>query len=632
LNSTDPLADNLARIAAAWKNSPVVLFRQDISLRYVWIFNPFDGFSEEDILGKTDAELFPSGDGRLLAETKRQVMEERASRRLILRHPRLDSNFFYQWVIDPLLDEADTLQGVVGLVVPLSEGREDEERARLLASLSRSFAESGNDYEAVLETVARLVARAAGQGCTIRLVDETGGRLVVAAFAHINPAVEARYAEALRTGPKERSHLPADLLRDVPLHTNLVDRPDLLTRLPEETRRWAGESPARALLLVPLQTPRGLVGALSIWRASPVDPLLQEDLTFWQDVADRAALAIENARLYEDEVQRNRQLNALNDATAALLSTLDLEELLGRILDSVQTAIPAAERGVLYLVAPSTGRLEVRATSGFNDPRIRRTGLLRNNQSRRAMRERRPLLIADTAEAGAQGEDAEMESFRSAIFAPLLLGDEVLGTLSLSASRPKAFQQADLQLLVSFAATTTAALHNAMLHAELQKIAVTDPLTGLLNRRGMLEQGRLEVERSQRTGKPLSAVMIDIDHFKEVNDRYGHSTGDLVLCSLADRCRSLIRTVDIIGRYGGEEFAILLPETDMFQAAAIAERLRIAVESEPFFTEEGPVSITVSLGVSRAARVGADLQALIDQADMALYQAKQGGRNRVEIG
>jgi diguanylate cyclase (GGDEF)-like protein len=522
----------------------------------------------------------------------------------------------------------------------------------LLASLSRAFAETGNDYPAILGTIARLVAEAAGDACVIRLAGGEGGALLPAASHHVNPLataafhqVEQDYRLSLAEGVyQEGSPVMVE---------DYMARPDLLSRLPAHLRVLLDQFPIHAAMVLPLRTPRHLLGTLTIWRSVSTRPYTGDDLIFWQDVADLAALAIENARLYADEVQRNRQLNALHDATTALLSTLDLEVLLGRILDAAQRAIPDAERGILYLVAPRTGRLEVRAISGFGDPRIRRAALLQNTQANRSMRERRPLLIRDSlgedpaaveerppgaeehppVEARAPGtEGEELENLRSEIIAPLILGEEVLGALSLSSSRPFTFDQSDLQLLVSFAATTTAAIHNAMLHTELQKIAITDPLTGLYNRRGLLELGRHEVERFQRFNQPLSAIMLDIDHFKNVNDTYGHPVGDQVLCGLAERCRILIRQVDIIGRYGGEEFSILLPETDLFQASAIAERLRRSVEESPFFTEAGPISITVSLGVSRAGRSLDSLVTLIEQADAALYQAKQNGRNRVEIG
>ncbi len=513
-----------------------------------------------------------------------------------------------------------------------------ESYPRLLATLSRAFAETGNDYPAILDTIARMVAEAAGDACVIRLLEDGGGAQPPAARYFVDPLaasifqnIEQEYWPILVEG---NYHNGSPALID-----DLMNEADLLSQLPTHLRVVLDQFPIHAAMILPLRTPRHLLGMLAVWRSQTSQPYTADDLIFWQDVADLAALSIENARLYADEVQRNRQLNALHDATTALLSTLDLELLLGRILDAAQRAIPAAERGILYLVAPRTGQLEVRAMSGFGDPRIRRAALLQGTHANRSMRERRPLLIRDTPGAELAlnppklvEEGEELSNLRSEIIAPLILGEEVLGALSLSSSAPAAFDPSDLHLLVSFAATTTAAIHNAMLHTELQKIAITDPLTGLYNRRGLLELGRHEVERFQRFKQPLSAIMMDIDHFKHVNDTYGHPVGDQVLRGLAERSRSLIRQVDIISRYGGEEFAILLPETDLFQASSIAERLRRAIEEAPIVTEQGPITITVSLGVSRAGRNLDNLVTLIEQVDAALYQAKQNGRNRVEIG
>jgi diguanylate cyclase (GGDEF)-like protein len=127
--------------------------------------------------------------------------------------------------------------------------------------------------------------------------------------------------------------------------------------------------------------------------------------------------------------------------------------------------------------------------------------------------------------------------------------------------------------LVNFAATTTSAIQNAVLHGEIQKLATVDPLTGLYNRRAFEELGEREVDRYNRLGRPLSVVMFDLDHFKPVNDTYGHLVGDQVLHALTARFRSNIRQTDIMARFGGDEFALLLPETDLPTASEIADRI-----------------------------------------------------------
>jgi diguanylate cyclase (GGDEF)-like protein len=165
---------------------------------------------------------------------------------------------------------------------------------------------------------------------------------------------------------------------------------------------------------------------------------------------------------------------------------------------------------------------------------------------------------------------------------------------------------------------------------ELQNQAHTDFLTGLANRRHFLELAELEVTRSIRYGSPLAAFMLDIDLFKKVNDTYGHKVGDLVLKRLSGIVLEALREVDVAGRFGGEEFAILLPETDGKQAVEVAERLRQLVESTPVILENGlPLKFTVSIGISSFAGKETNIDTLLNLADQALYKAKNSGRNKV---
>ena len=170
-------------------------------------------------------------------------------------------------------------------------------------------------------------------------------------------------------------------------------------------------------------------------------------------------------------------------------------------------------------------------------------------------------------------------------------------------------------------------LHEA--NSTLERVAVTDELTGLLNRRGTLQRLEEELARVARTAEPLSLVMLDLDRFKVVNDTHGHLVGDAALRLVADALRSEVRTYDIVGRFGGEEFVVITPDTDIDAASALAERIRERVSSDAVAHNGLPVSITVSAGVGQA-RAAESADALIARADSALYRAKDGGRNRVE--
>jgi len=164
---------------------------------------------------------------------------------------------------------------------------------------------------------------------------------------------------------------------------------------------------------------------------------------------------------------------------------------------------------------------------------------------------------------------------------------------------------------------------------ELRKLSTTDPVTGVANRRKLLEAGQRELERSVRYGSPLSVLLFDIDHFKQVNDAYGHAAGDTTLCGAAAACGEILRRNDLLARIGGDEFAVLLPETELDSAVRLAERVcaRVA-ECQWFHGGSAPVSVTVSVGCAAAAG-DERIEALLEHADFALLQAKRAGRNRV---
>jgi diguanylate cyclase (GGDEF)-like protein len=209
---------------------------------------------------------------------------------------------------------------------------------------------------------------------------------------------------------------------------------------------------------------------------------------------------------------------------------------------------------------------------------------------------------------------------------------EYLGALSI-ARRGRAFDRTESELLEYLAGQAVVSIENANLHETVERQAVTDELTGLANVRAFWAILGRELERSRRFGSSLGLVMIDIDDFKQVNDRYGHQQGDEVLAHVADVLRRLSRDIDAPARYGGEELAVILPETDLDGAALLAERMRAAVES--MFVrgarDSGGLQVTASFGVAAAPEDGVDGEALVAAADAALYRAKRAGKNRVEV-
>lgn len=355
-------------------------------------------------------------------------------------------------------------------------------------------------------------------------------------------------------------------------------------------------------------------------------PLLEHSISY----------AIERKQAEKILKKKAQELEALQKATSSLLQTLDLSSLMGRILDAARQAIPLAEQGRLYLIRQQRGKGIRLNEMPFTDPRINMIKLPENLGGEfQKILEGQPLLIADIqAEPSLLAQLNNRQQYnnvRSSISVPLFLDQEFIGTLTLSASQPSVFSQSDLQLLSSFAVTAMAAIHNAILYKETQDLAITDPLTGQLNRRTLFEMGQREIERSQRFGHPLSWIMFDVDRFKHINDTYGHLAGDQVLNTVVERCCRIIRHVDILGRYGGDEFVIALPETDHRMAGEIAERIRTYISASPIVTEAGAISVSVSMGITQTTPETADLGLLLNKADQALYRSKRSGRNKITV-
>lgn len=212
---------------------------------------------------------------------------------------------------------------------------------------------------------------------------------------------------------------------------------------------------------------------------------------------------------------------------------------------------------------------------------------------------------------------------------PLISHGQIIGYISIYNDLPDLYSSRDADLALTFASEAAIAFENANLFEQLQKMATLDGLTEIYNRRYFFELAEIELRRTRRYQKNLSLVMLDIDNFKRVNDEFGHSYGDKVLQKISQCMREEMRDLDLVGRYGGEEFIILLPETSLEDALEAAERLRKAIEGNSEINPQGQSIVTVSLGVAGLEGDTRTFDDLIQQADKALYRAKQAGKNQV---
>ncbi|MDJ0738611.1 MAG: DUF484 family protein [Gammaproteobacteria bacterium] len=219
---------------------------------------------------------------------------------------------------------------------------------------------------------------------------------------------------------------------------------------------------------------------------------------------------------------------------------------------------------------------------------------------------------------------------------PLRHSEGLIGLLCLGSRDPQRFRAGQAtDFLGHLACVAAVCLENAVNRERLRLVGLTDSLTGLYNRRHLEHRLQQEATRAQRYGQTLSCLFVDADHFKQINDRHGHPAGDQVLVALAQRLRARLRASDLATRYGGEEFAVLLPQTDIDSASALAAQIGAAIAAEPVMLASGDaVAVTVSIGVATLAdgrrSTARDAgEAMLDAADRAVYRAKQAGRNRV---
>lgn len=328
---------------------------------------------------------------------------------------------------------------------------------------------------------------------------------------------------------------------------------------------------------------------------------------------------------------RFKEYEVLQEITQIIVGILDLRELLSTVL-KLASRVLNADRGFILLYDATRNDLRSMVTRHFE----RQDGQALDHDfnfsqtiARSCFEKREPVIIDDALqhEQFASSHSIVASSIRSVVCLPLIKGQDVSGVLYLdNLSTPGCFSTHQLSFLKAFAAQTALALDNARLYTQ----AVTDGLTQLYNRKFVDERIAEEMVRSHRYGRDCSVILLDVDHFKQVNDTYGHHAGDVVLQRLANCLQEQARSSDIVARYGGEEFIMLLTETDDKGARIFADRLRKAVEALDIQADAQKISITISCGISTYRRdFRSSVKAFVNEADQGLYRAKQTGRNRV---
>jgi diguanylate cyclase (GGDEF)-like protein len=379
----------------------------------------------------------------------------------------------------------------------------------------------------------------------------------------------------------------------------------------------------RSELAIPLMVREEVVGVLDC-QSDCLNHFDHETIELLTLFSTQASIALENARLYSLERQRARQLEAINTIAQQSTAVMELEDLLTRVCSIIQQAFQVSH---VSLFLREEGDLVLRAHQGSLTPCFPLGGRFPVSQRPWSQIIATSGTVVENDLTGASEAHRLFKESASRLSIPLISFGQTLGVLTLHSSERSAFRQNELQSLESVADICANSIQNAHYVERVKQLAYLDGLTGIFNRRFFELRIMEEIERARRYGTGMAVVMADIDQFKRLNDEFGHLLGDEVLRQVSSLFHQQLRKIDVVCRYGGEEFAMLLTQTNGQHALAIADKLRKLVEGWQF--PGVPRAITISAGVAAFPTDGRTRDEIIRAADNGLYAAKQSGRNKV---
>ena len=406
------------------------------------------------------------------------------------------------------------------------------------------------------------------------------------------------------------------------LYINDVNDPEIVARYPMIS---TGNSVVISYVGVPLIVRDHVVGVISM-QSTLANAYSPEQISLLETIAGQAAVAVEHSRLFAEIRENTRNLELLNQMTRSALEVQDYTKIWLTLADQMAQLF-RSDRCFITRWDEDRQRVVPMAASNDQTAFFQEVVIEPSEASLTAstLGQGKPLVVIDSLDSPyISNRLGVLLGCKSMLGLPLMVDKHKMGAIIIGFEQFHEFTPEEITLGELAAAQIALALAKS-------ELVATDYLTGVYNRRGLIELGVHEFIQSRRYHSPLSAILFDIDHFKPINDAYGHEVGDQVLQAIAKLARKSVRMADIIGRYGGEEFVILLPRTHLDAARLLAERLCQRVDSTPIATNKGEMKITVSVGVAAVRDSTLDVEELIRQADDAMYAAKQGGRNRVAV-
>ncbi|HZS97804.1 MAG TPA: diguanylate cyclase [Terriglobales bacterium] len=350
----------------------------------------------------------------------------------------------------------------------------------------------------------------------------------------------------------------------------------------------------------------------------------QRDLEVMQTAAGQLSVAVENARLFAEELRRSKQLSFLNSISKMAISSEDAEQMLADIVAEIQKTFQFDHIGI-GILDYVTKEIEIRAEAGATAHSRGKRIPLGTGIVGRVARSNERALVQNAGDGHLVGV---LPDSRAVLCIPITYGESLLGVLNVESRQENAFSSQDVLIMSTLADLLATALHNTFVFQKLQQQSITDGLTGIKTRRFFWEALSSEWKRASRSGRPFSVVLIDLDKFKDVNDTFGHLEGDLVLARVGRLLEQRCRQSNVVARYGGDEFVILMPETSVDQAHALAERLRLWLAQDAMLAEH---HISGSFGVASFPAHGFSAEDIIRVADAGMYSAKHSGGNRVSM-
>ena len=485
---------------------------------------------------------------------------------------------------------------------------------------------------ALLLETARVLAREFDLDELFRRFHSLIGRVMDASifFAALrtadDDALEIHYNAEFNKASNERIRMPLNTVSGEVLRTG---RP-VIIRQPEDWDRVRSVTLGDALnpasaLIVPMKLADRVLGVLSV-QSNRARAYSETDCDIFVAISEQLAVAIENSKNLQASTQRATDLNMLVEVARAVSSELDLHRVFSKIHSQVKRVIDAP----LFFVALASSeggsvRLEylVEGEKVFEPQKFSTSGTIVGM----VMASGQPIRVRNAAERDRltnQPIGAGPTTVQSVVAVPMIVGGKVIGAISAQSYEPDAYSERHMELLGAIAEQSAVAVQNARLYEHARVLADHDPLTELLHHRGIQDRLSVELKRAQRADGRLALLMIDVDKFKIFNDTFGHPAGDQVLTTVAQALRRVARETDIVGRYGGDEFCAILPNTDAESAWKFAARLIAEVNRRSFEIEDGrTVPIDLSIGVAVFPDDAERREDLIQAADESLYAKKR---------